>query len=447
MSQIGTELWGAALGSILLPERTASETHAENESAALAGIRGLFDPKPELTRMHGKSYFNRIAGEVENPTAGGAIMRNPFEFRQYGQSGMWVSEVMPHFAQCVDDVSLVRSMFTTSITHEPSLFQIHTGRLRPGHPSLGSWVTYALGSENRNLPAYVVLDDPKGPPINRDQNWNSGYLSPLFQGTPFRSEGAPVLDLKPGIPVPEPIRALEQNWIATLDRIHESDRPFQPRLATRIASYELAGRMQLAASDALDLSQEDDRTRALYGVGEEATDSYGKRCLIARRLVERGVRFVQLYINGQIWDHHTQIGTGLRSACERTDKPVAGLLKDLKARGLLDDVLVVWGGEMGRLPIAQLDGDKDPAKSGRDHNKNAMVTWMAGAGVKRGYLHGETDELGLAAVRDRVSVPDFHATLLHLLGLDHQQLTVDNNGLEERLTGVNEAHVVRALLA
>ena len=407
----------------------------------------LFDPKPELTRLHGQSYFDRIAGEVENPQAAGALMRSPFAFKRHGQSGMWVSEVMPHFARCVDQVTMIRSMFTTSITHEPSLFQFHSGRLRPGHPCLGSWVSYALGTENQNLPAYIVLDDPKGPPINRDQNWNSGYISPLFQGTRFRSEGAPVLDLEARGDVSDRLRALERDLIRTLDRKHQADRPFQPRLGARIATYELAARMQLEAADVLDLSQEDQGTLERYGIGQEETDSYGKRCLIARRLVERGVRFVQLFINGQIWDHHTGIGSGLRSASRRTDQPVAALLTDLQERGLMEEVLVIWGGEMGRLPIAQLGAKQDPAKSGRDHNKNAMVTWMAGAGVKRGHLHGETDELGLAAVRDRVSVPDFHATLLHLLGLDHETLAVNNNGLEERLTGVNECRVVREILA
>ena len=205
----------------------------------------LFDPKPELTRLHGRSYFDKIAGEVENPQAAGSLMRGPFSFRRYGQSGMWVSEVMPHFAKCVDEVTMIRSMYTYSITHEPSLFQIHSGRLRPGHPCLGSWVTYALGSENQNLPAYIVLDDPKGPPINRDQNWNSGYLSPLFQGTRFRSEGTPVLDLRPGVEVPKRVNDFERHFLGTLDRIHREKRPYQPRLDARIETYELAARMQL----------------------------------------------------------------------------------------------------------------------------------------------------------------------------------------------------------
>ena len=406
----------------------------------------LFDPKPELTRNHGKSYFSKIAGEVENPQAAGALLKSPFKFAQHGQSGMWVSEAMPYFAQCVDEVVMIRSMFTTSITHEPALFNVQSGRLFPGHPTLGAWVSYGLGSENQNLPSYVVLDDPKGPPINRNQNWQSGYLPPVCQGTRFRSTGAPVLDLHPGRDVTGQMVNLERDLVGALDRIHQGHRPHQPRLGARIANYELAARMQIEASEALDLSVESSATKAMYGIGEDKTDSYGRRCLIARRLVERGVRFVQLFIDGQIWDNHTSLKSGLRGACDRTDKPTAALLTDLRQRGLLDKVLVVWGGEMGRLPIAQLDGKKNEANSGRDHNKNAMVTWMAGAGLKRGYTHGSTDEIGLKAVEKTVSVPEWHATLLHLLGLDSAHLSVRQNGLDERLVGIHEPDVVSDLL-
>ncbi len=407
----------------------------------------LFDPKPDLIRNHGKSYFDRIAGEVENPESAGALLRSPFQFAQYGQSGMWVSDALPYFSKCVDEVTMIRSMYTTSITHEPALYKIHSGRLFPGHPSLGSWVSYGLGSENQSLPSYVVLDDPKGPPINRNQNWQSGYLSPMFQGTRFRSKGAPVLDLHPSKELSEEIIGLEREVIGALDFLHKSRRLRQPKLGARIANYELAARMQLEASEALDLSQESAATKAMYGIGEDKTDSYGKRCLIARRLVERGVRFVQLFIDGQIWDNHTGLKKGLLGACERTDKPIAGLLMDLRQRGLLDEIVVAWGGEMGRLPIAQLDGKKNEANSGRDHNKNAMVTWMAGAGLKQGYIHGSTDEIGMKAVEETVSVSDWHATLLHLLGLDFAKLFVHKNGFEERLVGVEEPEVVSSLLA
>ncbi len=407
----------------------------------------LFDPKEELTKRHGEDYFNKIAGEVEFPEAAGALMKCPFAFAQHGESGMWVSDVLPHFAKQVDKVTMIRSMHTTNLTHEPALYKIHSGSEFIGRPSLGAWVSYGLGSENQNLPAYVVLDDPQGLPVNGIDNWTSGYLPPLYQGTRFRATGSPVLDLKPDFQQPNPITQLERALIARLDAQHQRQRPERPQLAARISSYELAARMQLAATDALDLSQETAATLEKYGINTPTTDSYGRRCLIARRLVERGVRFVQLFINSQIWDNHSNIGTALKDACERTDKPTAALLADLQQRGLLDDTLVLWGGEMGRLPISQLPPDKDPAKAGRDHNKNALCTWMAGGGVKQGFVLGATDELGFAAVENRVSVEDWHATILHLLGLDHEHLAVDRNGLTERLTGVTHPRIVSEILA
>jgi hypothetical protein len=246
---------------------------------------------------------------------------------------------------------------------------------------------------------------------------------------------------------PADVVQTERALLARLDDLHQRQRPGQATLAARIASYELAARMQLAATDALDLSGESRATQEMYGIGNDTTNSYGRRCLIARRLVERGVRFVQLYINSHIWDNHMDLATDLKAACLRTDQPIGALLRDLKQRGLLETTLVVWGGEFGRLPIAQLPPSKDEHKAGRDHNKNAFCTWMAGAGVKGGTTYGATDELGLAAVENRVSVPDWHATILHLLGLHHDQLFIEQHGLKERLTGVEEAHVVKGILA
>jgi hypothetical protein len=292
-----------------------------------------------------------------------------------------------------------------------------------------------------------VLDDPLGLPINGVENWQAGFLPPAFQGTRFRSTGSPVLNLRPDMDRPADVVQAERELLTRLDQLHKEQRPRQPNLDARIASYELAARMQLAATDALDIAQETRATQEMYGIGREPTDSYGRRCLIARRLVERGVRFVQLYINAQIWDNHTALATDLKTACDRTDRPIAALLRDLKQRGLFDSTLVVWGGEFGRLPLAQLPADKDERKAGRDHNKNAFCTWMAGAGIKGGTTYGATDELGLAAVEDRVSVPDWHATILHLLGLRHDQLFYEQLGLKEKLTGVNEAHVVGGILA
>ncbi|MBI1903629.1 MAG: DUF1501 domain-containing protein [Planctomycetia bacterium] len=407
----------------------------------------LFDPKPMLDKLHGTQHFEKIAGEIENVKDAGAILRSPFKFAQHGQSGMWVSDALPCLARQVDRISLIRSMHTTNLTHEPAIYLIQSGKMGPGRPTLGSWVVYGLGSENQNLPAYVVLDDPLGLPINGVENWQSGFLPPLYQGTRFRSTGSPVLNLRPDVERPEAVVQMERDLLSRLDAIHKRRRPAQHDLDARIAAYELAARMQLAATDALDLSQETQSTLEMYGVGKQPTDSYGKRCLIARRLVERGVRFVQLYINGQIWDNHTALAGELRSACQRTDQPVAALLADLAQRGLLEETLVIWGGEFGRLPIAQLPADKNESRAGRDHNKNAFCSWLAGGGVKGGYVHGATDELGMAAAENKVSVPDWHATILHLLGLDFEELAIEQHGLKERLTGVNPARVVREVLA
>ena len=406
----------------------------------------LFDPKPELDKRHGQPYFSELASEVENPTAAGALMKCPYKFSQHGESGQWVSDALPHTAEIVDELAIIKSMYTTNLTHEPALFKIHGGQELPGMPSIGAWVSYGLGTENQNLPAYVVLDDPLGLPVNQSQSWQSGFLPPVYQGTRFRSTGEPVLNLSRDFEQTDKVTSLEQELIAGLDRIHKNKRPRQLRLDARMASYELAARMQLEATDALDLAKETQETLDMYGIGKDTTDSYGRRCLYARRLVERGVRYVQLYINFQIWDNHTGLTTGCKGACDRTDRPIAGLIRDLKQRGLLDSTLVVWGGEFGRLPIAQLPANKDTANAGRDHNKNAMITWMAGGGVKSGVSIGGTDELGFAAVEDRISVADWHATILHQLGLNYEHLYFERNGLKDRLTSVEEAHLIKSIL-
>lgn len=407
----------------------------------------LFDPKPALDRHHGQAYFQKIAGEIENPHAAGALMRSPFRFARHGRSGAWVSELLPHTARHVDRIAFLLGMYTTNLTHEPAIYLAHTGHQVPGYPTLGAWVTYALGTENENLPAYVVLDDPAGLPINGVESWTAGFLPPVFQGTRFRASGAPVLHLTPESRVPGEVEAAERSLRERLDRRHQAERPGNPILGARLSAYTLAARMQLSATDALDLSGESSRTLDRYGIGSEPTDSYGRRCLIARRLVERGVRFVQLFINRQIWDNHSNIDADLRAACLKTDRPIGALLEDLHDRGLWDETLVLWGGEFGRLPIAQLPADKDEKKAGRDHNKNAMCCWMAGAGVRPGMTHGGTDEVGLAAVEGRVGVPDWHATILHLLGLDYGRVTYPHNGLDEKLTGVLPARIVREVLA
>ncbi len=403
----------------------------------------LFDPKPMLEKHNGEPYFEKIASDVSSPKAAGGLMRSPFKFQQYGQSGIWVSELMPHFAQQVDNVAMIRSMYTIHPEHEPALFMVHSGRTMQGRPAIGSWVIYGLGTENQSLPAYVVLDDPLGLPINGVQSWQSGFLPPIYQGTRLRTNGSPILNLKPETEKPSEVVRLTWELLGRLDQIHKRSHPGQDQLDARIASYELAVRMQLEASDALDISKESEATREMYGIGDDATDSYGKRCLMARRLAERGVRYIQIYINGQIWDHHTNLESAMRACCLRTDKPIAGLLADLKERGLLKDTLVMWSAEFGRLPISQLGGATD----GRDHNPRGFTIWMAGAGVKPGISYGNTDELGYKAVENPVSVTDWQATVLHLLGLDYQRLNIDQNGLKERLTSVYPAKIVEGILA
>ena len=407
----------------------------------------LFDPKPALDKYHGQSYFDKIAQDVSSPQDAGGLLRSPFKFKQHGESGIWVSDALPHLAREVDNITVIRSMFNSHPNHEPALFKIHSGRLLPGLPALGAWVVYGLGSENQSLPAYVVLDDPLGLPVNTVQNWQSGYLPPVYQGTRIRSTGSPILNLTPEQAHPAEIVHLQRDLLRRLDRIHHRQRPGMLQLDARINSYELAARMQLEATDALDVFQESQQTLEMYGVGDKKTDSYARRCLMARRLVERGVRFVQLYINGQIWDNHNNLERSLRAAADRTDKPVTALLTDLKQRGLLDQTLVVWGGEFGRLPIAQLRDPKNSTGAGRDHGPRGFTLWMAGGGIKQGVSYGGTDEIGFAAAENRVSIADWHATILHQLGLHHEELFFFRNGLKERLTDVQKPRIVREILA
>ena len=407
----------------------------------------LFDPKERLNRDHGKSIFKEIAADVSSPQAAGGLMRSPFKFKQRGKSGIWLSDAMPHLAEVVDDIAVIRSMYNNHPNHEPALFKIHSGQLLPGLPSLGAWVTYGLGTANQNLPAYVVLDDPLGLPVNGVQSWQSGYLPPLYQGTRIRSKGSPLLNLQPETERPAPLTKLQQDLLAKLDRIHKKKRPKQLQLDARIASYELAARMQLTATEALDVTKESEKTLEAYGVGKEPTDSYARRCLMARRLVERGVRYVQIFINGQIWDNHNRLEKSLRAASARTDQPVAALMRDLKQRGLLDSTLVVWGGEFGRLPIAQINKKQDVSNAGRDHGPRGFSIWMAGGGIKGGVTYGATDEIGFAAAENKVSIADWHATMLHQLGLHHEELFFERNGFKNKLTATFKARVVKEILA
>ncbi len=404
----------------------------------------LFDPKPMLEKYAGKPAPRDILNRLENPQQAGNFLPSPFKFARHGQCGMDVSEALPHLAKHVDDIALIRSMHGEHFNHEPSLYLMHSGRTLPGRPSLGSWVVYGLGSENQNLPGYVVLDDPKKLPVNGIQNWQAGWLPPEYQGTRFRSEGPPLLNLKPQEELPSPLLDAERSLLRRLDEAHRRQRPRYPELDARIGSYELAARMQIAATDALDLSQESEQTKQMYGLHEEATRSYGTRCLMARRLVERGVRFVQLFIEYQIWDQHSQLEEGLNYSCAKTDKPVAALLTDLKQRGLLDTTLLLWGGEFGRMPVSQMRADY---ADGRDHGPQGFSVWLAGGGVKGGCIHGATDDIGYHAAENRVSVHDLHATFLHLLGMDARRLTYRRHGLDERLTDQYPTRVVKEILA
>ena len=404
----------------------------------------LFDPKPILNKMDGKPYPGNVEDIGNQSTADiGVMMGGQYKFAQHGESGMWMSDVLPHTAKMADDICLINSMWTDHPNHDNALYKIHSGQLFMGSPTFGAWSVYGLGSENQNLPAYVVLNDPLGLPKNGTRNWTAGYLPPVYQGTPFRPTGSPVLNLKPQYEQPSAVTESARDLLNQLDEIHRKDRPYYPHLDARIESYGLAARMQMSAGEALDLSRESKQTLSMYGVGENMTDSFARRCLLARRLVERGVRFVQLFLEEQPWDSHADLAANHRGTCQRTDKPVAALLQDLKQRGLLDSTLVIWGGEFGRTPTTQKSSD---GFSGRDHNMQAFTSWMAGGGIKGGTSYGKTDEFGHSVVENPVSVHDFHATILHLLGLYHEKLFFTRSGLETRLTGIEPPRVVKEIL-
>ncbi|MBM3793955.1 MAG: DUF1501 domain-containing protein [Acidobacteria bacterium] len=402
----------------------------------------LFDYKPALEKHAGQAPGRDLAAEVRAVRETGGLMPSPYKFAQHGQSGLEISELLPHLAKVVDQLAVVRSMYTTHLAHEAALFLMHGGRILPTRPALGSWIVYGLGSENQNLPAYVVLDDPKGPPINFIQNWQAGWLPAVYQGTRVRSEGSAILNLYAKQEDPAGVVDLSRSLLHRMDAAHRDRHPGNVELEARIANYELAARMQMEATDALDLNKESESTKEAYGMNDERTASYGKRCLMARRLVERGVRLVQVYIESQIWDNHSKLREGLEYSCGKTDRPAAALVRDLKERGLLDSTLVVWGGEFGRLPIAQDPGPN----AGRDHGPSGFSIWMAGGGVKGGTTYGSTDEIGYRAAENRVSVHDFHATVLHLLGLNHRNLIFEREGRGERITDELPARVVDAIL-
>jgi hypothetical protein len=400
----------------------------------------LFDPKPLLTKYDGQPY---PGGDLEAhfDKQKGNCLGSPYQFVKYGECGMDLCELLPHTGAIADEICLVRSMKTESVDHEAALRLIHTGKFLAGMPVWGSWVLYALGSENENLPAYVVLSDPGGLPVDGERNWSSGWLPAQFQGTTFRSGANPVLNLTTPSGISNAARRRQLDFLQRINAGHLNRHPHSSELAARLTQFETAARMQTAVPEVLDLSSETEATRRLYGLDEPATQEYGTRCLLARRLIERGVRFVQLYLSGQPWDTHSKNAESLKGLCRRTDQPSAALVRDLKQRGLLESTIVIWTGEFGRLPISQ-------GKDGRDHNRHGFSLWLAGGGFRRGHVHGATDEFGYAAAQDVVNVHDLHATLLHALGLDHRRLTLPHDGREASLTDVEVtgAQLVEPLL-
>jgi hypothetical protein len=393
-----------------------------------------FDPKPALTRYAGQPLTGKgdIVVRQGHP---GPLMPSPFEFRKYGQSGVEVSELFPHIAQHVDELAVIRSVTGRSNDHVMAAYELATGTVRMGSPSLGSWVTYGLGSENQNLPAFVVIYDARGGPFGGPANWSSGYMPAAYQGTIFRAAGDPIIDLKPPKDIaPEKMRA-RLDLLQKLNEIDLERNPASSDLAARIASYELAYRMQSCAPEIVEVDKESETTKKLYGLDNPVTAPFGRQCLIARRLVERGVRFVQLYHGGlgvqntDTWDAHENVKTNHTTHAAEVDWPMAGLLTDLRGRGLLDSTLVIWQSEFGRMPISQRG-------LGRDHNPGAMSIWMAGARIRGGQTIGASDEFGYKAEQQIVSVHDLHATILHMVGMDHTKLTYFFQGRNMRLTDV-----------
>ncbi|MDC0325762.1 DUF1501 domain-containing protein [bacterium] len=407
----------------------------------------LFDPKPELYKWHGKNF----PGDIKFDNAAQAsreIMAPLWKFKAHGQCGMELSELVPHLGTIADDITLIRSMHTGVNNHLPSNYAMNTGQHRGGRAVLGSWLLNALGSESQELPAYVALTDPRGLPLIGGENWSNGPLPSIYQGTLVRPKTPRIFNLD----APRYLRGKAQRaqleLLEALNQKHLEEHPGENDLQARMASYGLAARMQSAAKEAFDISGESKHTRTMYGVDQNSTRDYGTRCLIARRLVERGVRFVQILCNGQVWDHHGDIKTALPQRCAEIDQPAAALVKDLKQRGLLDSTLVHWGGEMGRLPVIQFrDGLDNRDKVGRDHNTYGFSMWVAGGGMKQGYVHGQTDEFSHYAIEDIVHHYDWLATVLHQFGLNHHELAFRSGPREFKLVEQPEAKVVRKLLA
>ena len=451
----GAGFGSLALAGIFADEATANQVITPQKGAKAKRVIWLFmnggqsqvdtwDYKPQLAKLDGQELkgFDNTTGFFADSV--GPIMKSPFQFAQHGKSGTWASEIFPEISKHVDDMAFIHSCYTETNNHSPALFQINTGSSRMGYPSVGAWVTYGLGTMNKSLPSFVVMVDTlgRGLPKGYAQNWGSGFLPGVFQGTGLRHQGQPIDDLARS--QTDTAQRAQLDLLGKWNKAHLKTAGQDPRLAARIESFELAYRMQMAAPEALEIAAEPQSVRDMYGVDRKECGHFARQCLMARRLAEKGVRFIQLYSGGEenekSWDGHTDIAGNHRGFASETDRPIAALLTDLKQRGMLEDTLVVCCGEFGRLPLVQRGG------TGRDHNPHAFTCWMAGGGVKAGVHHGETDELGHKAVKDRVSINDLHATILALLGIDHTELTYHFNGRNFRLTDV-AGNVVKSVIA
>ncbi len=403
-----------------------------------------FDYKPKLYELDGKTIAVKTKGRGGSKNEG-RVVGPKWNFKQYGQSGQWISDLFPNLATCADDLAFIKSMTADSPIHGSAMLQMNSGKIQSGSPCLGSWINYGLGTENENLPGFVVMLDPTGGPISGAKNWSSGYMPASYQATVMRSGGTPILDLARPEDLTESAQRRLLDSLQSYNREHEATRNHNSNLAARIASYELAFKMQRYAPEATDFSQETAETLGLYGVDKPQTESFGRQCLLARRLVERGVRFIQIYSGGSHnddnWDAHGDLVKNHTYHAGRTDLPIAGLIKDLKQRGLLDETLIVWGGEFGRQPTAEY-----AEGTGRDHNAYGFTMWCAGGGIKGGSSVGETDELGSAAVQDRFHVKQLHATILHQLGIDPNRLSYFYGGLDQKLVGVEEVEPIRQII-
>ena len=463
LAQLGSGLGGIALASLLARDGLLQAGPVIGEAADLpphhppkakraiqiflsGGLSQVdsFDYKPALEKYHGQPL---PSGERPDVFFGqvGLLHQSHWAFKQRGQSGLWISELFPHLAECADQLTVVRSMVASTGNHTPAIFESHSGFRLMGFPVMGSWLSYGLGCETDELPAFVVLPDPRGLPTGGTNNWTNGFLPARHQGVGFRGQGAAIADLQSAQPETDKRRLDRYAMLDEMNRAHLAERGPSDPLAARLHAYEMAARMQVAVPAAVDLEQETAETRALYGLDEQACGGFARNCLVARRLLEKGVRFVQLWSgNGPAWDSHGDVPGQHAAEAALIDRPIAGLLRDLAQRGMLADTLVIFNTEFGRTPFAQ--SAAGTLGKGRDHNQAAFSVWMAGAGLKPGFAYGTTDDFGGSVSTAAVSVHDFHATILHLLGIDHERLTFYHNGIQRRLTNVH-GHVVQELIA